>query len=171
MTDELLVVRAQLGERDAFAGLVREWHEPVHAFVRRMLGTGAADDVAQEVWLAVVRGLPRLRDPARFAPWLFSIARRAVTNRLRAEYAQPAVVVHEPGPDIGDAIVDRAVVAAGLAGVPVLERELLILFYLQDLSLETCAEICGVPVGTIKSRLSRGRRLLRASLEQKGHLA
>lgn len=172
MTDELLVVRAQLGERDAFAGLVREWHEPVHAFVRRMLGQGAADDVAQEVWLAVVRGLPRLREPARFAPWLFSIARRAVTNRLRTEYARPAVTgeaVEEP--DIGTAVVDRAVVTAGLAGVPVLERELLILFYLQDLSLETCAEICGVPVGTVKSRLSRGRRLLRTSLEQKGHHA
>ncbi|WP_033345226.1 RNA polymerase sigma factor [Catenuloplanes japonicus] len=171
MTDELLVVRAQLGERDAFAGLVREWHEPVHAFVRRMLGPGAADDVAQEVWLAVVRGLPRLKDPARFAPWLFSIARRAVTNRLRAEYARPAAPGPGPEPDIGDAVVDRALVAAGLAGVPVLERELLILFYLQDLSLETCAEICGVPVGTVKSRLSRGRRLLRTSLAQKGHHA
>jgi RNA polymerase sigma factor (sigma-70 family) len=171
MTDELLVVRAQLGERDAFAGLVREWHEPVHAFVRRMIGTGSADDVAQEVWLAVVRGLPRLREPARFAPWLFSIARRAVTNRLRAEYARPAAPVEEPEPDIGNAVVDRAVVAAGLAGVPVLERELLILFYLQDLSVETCAEICGVPVGTVKSRLSRGRRLLRTSLIEKGHRA
>ncbi|MFI5845473.1 RNA polymerase sigma factor [Catenuloplanes sp. NPDC051500] len=171
MTDELLVVRAQLGERDAFAGLVREWHEPVHAFVRRMIGTGAADDVAQEVWLAVVRGLPRLREPGRFAPWLFSIARRAVTNRLRAEYARPAAPADEPEPDIGDAVVDRAVVAAGLAGVPVLERELLILFYLQDLSVETCAEICGVPAGTVKSRLSRGRRLLRASLIEKGHQA
>ncbi|MDP9795842.1 DNA-directed RNA polymerase specialized sigma24 family protein [Catenuloplanes nepalensis] len=82
MHDELLVVRAQLGERDAFADLVRAWHDPVHSFARRMIGARDADDVAQEVWLAVVRGLPRLREPARFPPWLFSIARRAVTNGL-----------------------------------------------------------------------------------------
>ena len=61
MTDELLVVRCRLGERDAFAELVRAWHPPVWNYVRRMVGPGAADDVTQEVWLAVVRGLPRLR--------------------------------------------------------------------------------------------------------------
>ena len=87
MHDELLVVRAQLGERDAFADLVRAWHDPLTSYVRRMLDAGRADDVVQEVWLAVVRGLPRLRDPARFPPWLFSIARRVVINRLRTEYA------------------------------------------------------------------------------------
>ncbi|GAB7052102.1 RNA polymerase sigma factor [Catenuloplanes indicus] len=168
MHDELLVVRAQLGERDAFADLVRAWHDPVHTFARRMIGPRDADDVAQEVWLAVVRGLPRLREPARFAPWLFRIARRAVTNRLRAEYAQPAAETTAPEPDVGDLVADRATIAAGLAGVPVRERELLILFYLQDLSLESCAEICDVPVGTVKSRLARGRRLLRDALTRKG---
>src|SRR5262245_17529068 len=89
MSDELLVVRCQLGERGALAELVRAWHDPVWTYVRRMLGPADADDVTQEVWLAVVRGLPRLRQPDRFAPWLFTVARRAVTNRLRAEYARP----------------------------------------------------------------------------------
>ncbi|GAB7042189.1 MULTISPECIES: RNA polymerase sigma factor [Catenuloplanes] len=168
MHDELLVVRAQLGERDAFADLVRAWHDPVHTFARRMIGPRDADDVAQEVWLAVVRGLPRLREPARFAPWLFRIARRSVTDRLRAEYAQPVAEAAAAEPDVGDLVADRATIAAGLAGVPVRERELLILFYLQDLSLETCAEICDIPVGTVKSRLSRGRRLLRDALTPKG---
>jgi RNA polymerase sigma-70 factor (ECF subfamily) len=66
-------------------------------------------------------------------------------------------------------VVDRAELVAGLAGLPVREREILILFYLQDLSLETCAEICAIPVGTVKSRLSRGRRMLRDELTQKGY--
>lgn len=171
MTDELLVVRCQLGEREAFAELVRLWHDPVWTYVRRMLGSGDADDVAQEVWLAVMRGLPRLREPARFTPWLFIIARRAVANRLREEYAGADVGgdTRPAEPDASDLVLDRAEVVAGLAGVPVRERELLILFYLQDLSLETCAEICAVPVGTVKSRLSRGRRMLRDELLQKGY--
>lgn len=177
MNDELLVVRCQLGEREAFTELVRAWHEPVRAYVRRMLGPGDADDVTQEVWLAVLRGLPKLREPARFTPWLFTVARRAVTNRLRDQYAEAgaaeAVEAADPAePDAGDigaAVLDRAEVVAGLAAVPVRERELLILFYLQDLSLETCAEIFAIPVGTVKSRLARGRRIVRGELLQKGY--
>ena len=176
MTDELLVVRCQLGERDAFAELLRAWHGPVWTYVRRMLGPADADDVAQEVWLAVVRGLPGLRQPDRFPPWLFQIARRAVTNRLRDEYARPESPGDRDGehgraePDASDAVVDRADLVAGLSAVPVREREVLILFYLQDLPVEACAEICAVPVGTVKSRLSRGRRMLRDVLAQKGYL-
>jgi RNA polymerase sigma factor (sigma-70 family) len=166
MTDELTVIRCQLGERDAFAELVRAWHDPVRAYVWRMLPSADVDDVAQDVWLAVLRGLPRLRQPERFTPWLFTIARRAVTNRLRAEYARAEVAgdTQPAGPDPTDRVLDRAEVAAGLAGLPVREREILILFYLHDLSLETCAEICAIPVGTVKSRLSRARRMLRAEL-------
>ncbi len=171
MSDELLVVRCQLGERDAFRDLVRAWHEPVRTYVRRMVGPGAADDVTQEVWLAVFRGLPRLRRPDRFTAWLFSIARRAVVNRLRDGYARPETVepVETPSADASDAAIDRAELVAGLAGLPALEREILILYYLQDLSVQTCAEICAVPVGTVKSRLSRARRLLRDELTGKGY--
>ncbi|WP_250001138.1 RNA polymerase sigma factor [Actinoplanes sp. M2I2] len=64
MSDELLVVRWQLGEREAFAELVRAWHGRVERYVGRMLGR-ADDDVVQEVWLGVFRGLPRLRQPDR----------------------------------------------------------------------------------------------------------
>lgn len=171
MTDELLVVRCQLGERDAFTELVRAWHVPVSAYVGRLLGGADADDVTQEVWVAVLRGLPRLRQPERFTPWLFTIARRAVTNRLREEYARPEVDSdHEPWTeDAADVMVDRDEVLGGLAGIPVREREILILFYLEDLSVETCAEICAVPVGTVKSRLWRARRMLRDELTRKGY--
>ncbi|MEV7287741.1 sigma factor [Streptomyces sp. NPDC093252] len=64
-----VVVRCQLGERAAFRELVDAWHTPVRRYVRGMTGDPhLADDLAQEVWIAVVRGLPRLRRPDRFAP-------------------------------------------------------------------------------------------------------
>ncbi|MGS2640861.1 sigma-70 family RNA polymerase sigma factor [Streptosporangium sp. LJ11] len=173
MTDELLVVRCRLGEREAFAELVRTWHDPVWNYVRRMLGPSRADDVAQEVWVAVVRGLPRLKEPGRFAPWLFTIARRAVADRLREEYARPEVPAEEErvSADPADTLVDRAGLLAGLSALPVREREVLVLFYLQDLSLEDCAQICAVPAGTVKSRLSRARRMLRDQLTERGYQA
>ncbi|MFI7132295.1 RNA polymerase sigma factor [Nonomuraea sp. NPDC050153] len=197
MTDELLVVRAQLGERAALAELVERWRVPVWTYVRRMLDAERADDVSQEVWLAVIRGLPRLREPARFAPWLFTIARRSVTDRLRSQYAREELAARDvaaevpvegpvagpvagmaagpvagmaAGPVAGmvEAIVDRAELVSALSELPVLEREILVLFYLEDLSVEDCAQICRIPAGTVKSRLNRARRLLRAHLEEKG---
>lgn len=170
MDDELLVVRCQLGERDAFADLVRAWHPAVQRYVGRMLGA-PDDDVTQEIWLAIIRGLPRLRQPERFAPWLFVIARRAVMNRLRDAYAAPEQPgdSEAPGGDEADAVVDRELVAGALAALPVREREVLMLFHLEDLPLEACAQICGVPVGTVKSRLNGARRLLRRELIRKGY--
>ncbi|MFD1540773.1 RNA polymerase sigma factor [Nonomuraea guangzhouensis] len=170
MTDELLVVRCQLGERAAFTELVAAWHVPVWSYVRRMLDADRADDVTQEIWLAVIRGLPRLKDPGRFTPWLFTIARRAVTNRLREQYGEAETPApQEPiAEDSITALVDHAELVAGLSGLPALEREILVLFYLEDLSLEDCADICAVPVGTVKSRLNRARRLLREHLIEKG---
>ncbi|MEU6728866.1 sigma-70 family RNA polymerase sigma factor [Nonomuraea wenchangensis] len=172
MTDELLVVRAQLGERAALAELLARWRIPVWTYVCRMLDADRADDVTQEIWLAVVRGLPRLREPGRFAPWLFTIARRSVTDRLRGEYAQAEktsgfgdAVVEDPA----EAMVDRAALVNVLSALPVLEREILVLFYLEDLPVEECADICQIPAGTVKSRLNRARRLLREHLEEKGY--
>ncbi|GII92750.1 RNA polymerase sigma factor [Sinosporangium siamense] len=170
MSNELMIIRCRLGEREAFAELVRTWHDPVWTYVRRMLSAAEADDVAQEVWLAVFRGLPRLKEPARFAPWLFTIARRAVSNRLRVEYARPEVPI-AADPVVGDAVdvlLDRAEMIVNLSALPVIEREILVLFYLEDLSLEDCAQICAIPVGTVKSRLSRARRMLHDRLVRKG---
>ncbi|MFG1706893.1 RNA polymerase sigma factor [Nonomuraea sp. M3C6] len=172
MTDELLVVRSQLGERAALAELVARWRVPVWTYVRRMLDAERADDVSQEVWLAVVRGLPRLREPARFAPWLFTIARRSVADRLRSQYAWEGEELAAGDVVAGDpveAMVDRAELISALSGLPVLEREILVLFYLEDLSVEDCAQICQVPAGTVKSRLNRARRLLREHLEERGY--
>ncbi|MCP9949503.1 RNA polymerase sigma factor [Actinomadura madurae] len=172
MDDELLVVRCQLGEPEAFAELVDRWHVPVWTFVRRMLDAERAGDVAQEIWVAVLRGLPRLADPGRFRPWLFTIARRAVLDRLRHEYTtaeRPGEAGEPPSEDLAEQVVDRTELVAALADLPILEREILILFYLEDLSIAECAQICAVPAGTVKSRLHRARRRLREHLIEKGY--
>ncbi|MBE1876052.1 RNA polymerase sigma factor [Myceligenerans pegani] len=182
MSDELLVVRAQLGDRSALEELVARWQTPVWTYVRRMLDAQRADDVAQDAWLAIVRALPRLREPERFAPWLFTIVRRAVANHLRDRYASRT---HQTVRDLDDldpsdtlsdtalhdpigGLLDRAEAVAHLADLPVPEREVLVLHYLEDLSVADCARVCDVSVGTVKSRLHRARRLLRERLEEKG---
>ncbi len=171
--DELIVIRCQLGERDAFDALIGRWHGPLWLYARRIAGSDdAAHDVTQDVWVRVLRGLPGLRDPARVRTWLFGIARRALMDRLRARYAEPASAEDidpdslSAGNDGREAEAEAAIEAeaallADLAALPLVEREALTLFYLRELSLAEVAELLAVPVGTVKSRLHRARRMLR----------
>ncbi|WP_433279138.1 RNA polymerase sigma factor [Pseudonocardia xinjiangensis] len=174
--DGLLVVRCQLGEREAFRELVAMWHPVLWRYVRGMVGSPhLADDLAQEAWVAVVRGLPRLRQPERFAPWLFTIARRTVTDHLRQTYKAPETAMEEATTVVADdelsGVLTTMQIEAGLAALPPLEREVLILLHLEDLPLASCAEVLGVPAGTVKSRLHRARRMLRNLLAEKGYEA
>ena len=169
-SDELLAVRCLLGEADAFDDLVARWHPSIWRYVRHIAGADdVADDLAQDVWLRVLRGLPRLKEPARIRAWIFGIARRVLMDRLRAKYVAPAeadvnldTLQHGGDDDELRQRIDDVEVA--LASLPTLEREVLTLFYLDDLSLVDIASIADVPVGTVKSRLFRARRLLRAAM-------
>lgn len=172
--DELLVVRCQLGERPAFDELVERWHSPVWKYLRRVTGDDdAAWDVAQDVWLRVLRGIGRLREGASLRPWLFGIARRTLMDRFRQQYSTPMDADVDPGTLAADEPVsgleeDLAAMERELARLPVIEREVLTLFYLRELTLTDIAEVLRVPVGTVKSRLFRARRLLRRGLDQEG---
>jgi RNA polymerase sigma-70 factor (ECF subfamily) len=170
--DALLVVRAQLGDRGALAELVGHWHEPVWRYARRMLnGARSADDVSQDAWARVLRSLPRLREPERFAPWLFTIVRRSVVDHWAADQpVAPPADEHGAVPDGADVVLDRVQVVEGLGSLPAPEREVLVLFHLADLSLQECAQVLGVPAGTVKSRLHRARGLLRDRFAEKGYV-
>ncbi len=180
LDDELLAVRCQLGEPEAFDDLIARWHEPLWRYLMRTLeAPQEADDALQDTWLRVLRAFPALRDPSRLRPWLFGIARRALMDRLRGQYANRVDVSLEftELPDSRDGLdieweTQRAdtLVRLGetLVDLPLVEREVLVLFYLQELSLTQLAEVLAVPVGTVKSRLFRARRMLRDRLLAKG---
>jgi RNA polymerase sigma factor (sigma-70 family) len=174
--DEWLVVRCQLGERPAFDALIDRWHTPLWRYIRQLTSNDdMAQEIAQEVWLRVVRGINRLRDGAKWRAWLFGIARRVLMDRLRAQYAMPLAAEAEladvPADDTG---VDPEELSAALhdelAKLPLVEREVLTLFYLRELSLGEVADVLGIPLGTVKSRLFRARHLLRRELEARGDL-
>ena len=171
--DELLAVRCQLGEAAAFDDLIARWHGPLWGFVRSLSGDDeAAREILQDVWVRVIRGIPRLRDGSKLRAWLFGIARRTVMDRLRDQYARSPPVdvdVDEiPSETAADDIHDREALEDALGRIPLVEREAVTLFYLQELSLSEIAEALNVPVGTVKSRLFRGRRLLRQHMTERG---
>jgi len=136
-----VVVRCQLGEPAAFGGLVERWHHPLWSFVHRMFGDLArSDDLTQEIWLRVVRGLPRLAAPAPFPAWLFTLARRVGYDELRHSYRQvdtgPLTADEETGPAIETdevgSLVDRLEHENALAELAPRDREVVALFHLAD---------------------------------------
>ena len=173
---ELLVVRCQLGEREAFDELAERWHLPIWRYVRRLLGRDdEAEEVTQEVWLRILRGILALQEPERLPAWIFTIARRTVMDRLRVRYAQaPFVPIEEePSARLGTeepdlAWMDEEVLERALLELSPMEREILVLFHLRELTLREVAEVLGVPSGTVKSRLSRARLALEQRLREKG---
>lgn len=171
--DELLVIRCQLGERAAFDDLVARWAEPVHRHALRVCGDAqAAEELSQEIWLRVLQSFGRLRDAARFRAWLFGIAHRVLADRLRLRYATPVQedVEFDHLPDVGASDRCERETAAreverGLSALPAVEREVLTLFYLDEMPVTEVAQVLGLPAGTVKSRLFRARSLLRQSLQ------
>jgi len=171
-SDAVLAIRCQLGDKGAWEELVQRWHPRLWGFVSRMiLDRTTAEDVLQTIWLRVIRSLVRLRDPERFTAWIYQIARIAVADRLRDKYRQP--VPEELGelsdPDAGiDQLVATDAVQHGLRELHPLDRETVILHYLKELPVAEVAEICGIPSGTVKSRLYRARRIMRRALSSEG---
>ena len=174
LEDELLVTRCKLGERSAFDELIRRFHEPLWKYARRLTGNPEdAAETVQDVWLRVLRGIARLREAERLRAWIFGIARRVVMDRLRLAYAEKIDDSFDLS-TLADANEsdplehDIRALHEELAQMPVLEREVLVLFYLEELSLNELSEVLTIPVGTVKSRLFRARNLLRTQLTTKG---
>jgi len=176
LRDALLIVRCQLGEVDAFDELFQKWNPPIWNYLRRHADRDdVASDLAQDVWLRVLRGIAALKDGERFRAWLFGIARHAWMDHLRVRYQSMPVSDQEleslmasdtdaEAPD--DPLLER--MHAELQRLPLIERDVLTLFYLKELSLSELSEVLGVPLGTVKSRLFRARQLLRNQIHAHG---
>ena len=149
LLDELLAIRCQLGEPAAFDDLIERWHGPLWTYIRRLVGDDdPARETIQDVWIRVIRGIPKLRDGSKLRPWLFGIARRTVMDRLREQYASPVesdVDVTEVPSDTWTSHEEHELqqMERALGRLPAVERDVLTLFYLQELSLTDIAETLG----------------------------
>jgi RNA polymerase sigma-70 factor (ECF subfamily) len=172
---ELLAVRCRLGEREAFEELVRLWEPRLLYFIRRFVSNDQdALDVLQQTWIKALGKIGTLHDAASIAPWLYRIARNTALNHSRLEATYRAALEHEQNgklaggtPAAGEAQFDNAEqVHYGLSRLPLPQRELLTLHFLNDLSIAEIAHVLDAPEGTIKSRLFHARAALRRVLEE-----
>ena len=167
VSDEHLVKRFLAGDAGAFTELVGRHERRVYALCVRILGDrDDAADASQDAFLMVVRKLDQFRGDAAFSTWLHRVTVNVCYDHLRSAKRRP--LLHRvdddrpletgpPIPDHADAVADAHDVAAGLAAVPEDFRIALVLADIQDLPYDEIARVLDVPVGTVKSRVHRGR--------------
>src|ERR1700683_3480678 len=164
-SDEQLILELQQGSDEAFTELFLRYRERVYGFFRRRMNDAAqAEELAQETFLAVLRGAQRYEPRATFRAYLFGIAfnilaahRRKSANGQKSAGVAPDEIAAPSGTNQEDALCVRRAVERLEGG----EREVLMLREFEELSYEEIAKILYVPLNTVRSRLFRARMALR----------
>jgi RNA polymerase sigma-70 factor (ECF subfamily) len=168
------VNRVLAGEVQAFEGIVRRWQGPlVNMAWRYCRDRGRAEEMAQEAFLRAWRGLAGWRRESSFSTWLFALAANVFRSELQrfpavnvpleevAEPACPATQHEGLARKQSDETIRRAVLA-----LPTRYREPVVLYYFHEMDVAAASRTMGLPEGTLKARLARGRELLRKRFPQ-----
>ena len=173
-SDEKLLVRMLDGDEEAFAALYRRRQGPIYRFALHMTRSIAvAEDVTQEVFLALIESGRRF-DAARgtLISFLYGIARNMVMRRIENNWrAEPFEIVEEyaDSEDLLDDLTRRETVEQvrrAVVSLPVMYREAIVLCDLENASYEEASAALECPVGTVRSRLNRGRTMLAQKLSR-----
>lgn len=174
--DQVLVDRAKRNDQDAFRLLVEKYQSRVIGLVWGLVeDRAAAEDVAQEAFLRMFVGLKGFRGQSSFRSWMFQIAinaarthRKARGRRLDVPSGEAIDLDAAAGTDrLDDAVVARDEVRSAMAGLPPEMREAVLLRDLNGLDYREIADVLDVPIGTVESRIFRGRARLRQALAPK----
>ena len=164
--DDLLIQRAKRGDSVATDTLLRMHYDSVRAVCHRIVVNKAdAEDATQHALISIVRALPGFDGRAKFSTWVYRIATNAALDEVRRIRRRPTPTDIDatfvlPVADGTGAVEAQMDVAQALALLPEEYRTTMVLRHVADLDYEEIAEIQGVPVGTVRSRLARGRTQL-----------
>lgn len=171
--DELLVLRCQDGNTAALSELVAKWQPRILRHAMRLTANrDAAADVSQAAWLAIIRGIDRLNDPACFRRWAYRIVAFKSADWIRNRqqdrtFAGPIAAEPTDCRTMGTAHNGEDEIAAirlAMMRLTTDHKSILSMFYLEDMPLAEIAEAMSLPLGTIKSRLHYARQALKDTL-------
>jgi len=172
---EWLALRCQTGDPAAFSDLIAVMERPLLYYATSLTGNqDVALDVLQDAWLKVVHNIRTLKDPGSLKPWLYAITHGVAVDRIRRDYKRDKAEqsqlddvfnIDEPSFDEEDAIAIRD----ALLRLGIKHREVLVLHFLQDLSILEIANVVGCSEGTVKSRIHYAKRQMKQILEGARH--
>lgn len=188
LSDEELVAAFRAGQGHAFRALIKRYQKPLFNYLHRLLGSREdSDDAFQETFLRVYRALPRFETGRRFKPWLYTIASNLVKNIYRSRSVRKKLSLDRDysvdgesgGSDLASLIAalgpspveeaareERAkILHSAIQDLPLKGKQALVLFYFEGHPYDQIAEILGVPLGTVKSRIHNATAQLLKKLE------
>lgn len=183
MNERELIARLQKRDETAFEELLRQYKKKVYTLCFRMCGNSEdAEEAAQDTFLALWRGIDRFRQESSLSTWIYRLASNACIDLLRRRKKQGSSLslddeelfldAVDPAPHPQEAVEHREaqkLLQEGLSALPEEYRKVLILREIEGLSYTEIAESASLELGTVKSRISRGRVLLRNFLSGSGN--
>lgn len=175
LSDSYLAEQSILGDQQRFRQLYHRYQQKVRSTLYQLCGPSNLDDLVQEVFLRAWKGLPQLRQTAHFSTWLYRICWNVACDRRR-EFAQERSFNTKlqsqntnqiPAPDLMQ-LHYQDLVRRGLAQLSLEHRAVIVLHDLEEVPQKEVAEILGIPVGTVKSRLFHARAAMRQFLQKQG---
>ena len=170
--DELLIHRYRGGDRQAMDLLIRRWHEKLKRHItRHTYEQEVAEDLAQEVWEVVLKGIYNLRQPALFGIWAFRIASRKAVDWIRANQRKRKLEGELKYASEGEESEDDRLIVLqrALKELPESQRMILMLYYLERQQVAEISSILEIPPGTVKSRLFHARKQLKEVINKVYH--
>ena len=172
--NELLVLRAQRGDSEALRVLVRRWHPKLIRHARKLTECDeAAADVVQDGWIAIFRGLRKLKDPAIFRGWAYRIVHHKSVDWIRSQTRQRKLnevareqIASSDDPKQRDESNDIETLRTAIGRLTAEQQLLLRMFYNDQMPLKEIANVLAVPIGTLKFRLFSLRKQLKQMLER-----
>jgi RNA polymerase sigma-70 factor (ECF subfamily) len=167
----MYVIRAQLGDDDAFMKLVDHYSGRLLYYIRRLLeDADRSDDVLQEVWLAVYKKINTLRDASAFSVWLYRTARNRAIRLLRDESRYVFVEQYDESDLIDDdreslLFDDIDKLHRVLITLSPEQKEAIVLRFFEEMNYQEISDIMGCSIGTIRSRIHYAKRELRKKME------
>jgi len=170
LAEEVLILRCQLGDRRAFAELIKRYGRSLRYFLRSLLGDSeAAEDVFQDTWLTVIRKIKTLKSAQAFSTWLYRIARNYAYKELKRKKKfvpiDENIEVSSETNNINDFSTDALEIHKFLQKLRHQHKEVLMLKFLEQMSYEQIAEVTNSNIGTVKSRIYYAKQSLKNELE------
>jgi RNA polymerase sigma-70 factor (ECF subfamily) len=175
-SDEQLATRVQMGDKEAYGQIVERYEEKLLRYGRKFLSRREdIEDIVQDAFVSAYQNMQSFDTTQRLSPWLYRIAHNAFVNALRRNERAPLLVdfdtmISHPvydDPAISEREVRdmRAMLDRGLEKLSPKYREVLALYYFEELPYKDIAEVLRVPPGTVGIRLKRAKEALKAALD------
>ncbi len=173
--DSHLVQQSLQGDAQSFRLLYRRHEKRVRTILYQLCDINVLDDLVQDVFLRAWRGLPKFRQTAKFSTWLYRIAwnvasdyrQSAARGRTQLQELTKQAPMRQESPDVMH-LHYQDLVQRGLSELSAAHRTVLVLHDLEEMPQKEIAEILGIPVGTVKSRLFHARAAMRQFLDHEG---